>query len=312
MEKKEPQVDPDGGFNTLICQEDLEDDELKTYSQSNQQKLQASLFRTSPGTGSRLAAVILMLLAAVLLIVNISLGVHYSNLTDTHLTLKDTERIGKELGELQESYKTAIGAMKGAHMQLDSELNRQQQTNWELEHQTKRRKDFEMQADTVTKDLAKLRTRLPEITVSCKHCPPGWILMNSVCYYFSFADNGGLKSWLKARDFCRIHGGDLIIINSKDKENATVNYLLSHQDPSKTQKSFWMGLRDSQEEGTWKWLDGTVLDEGYWQDGEPNDYDKNEDCAEIFPSINFFKAWNDLKCSDLQNWICEKAPTSIS
>lgn len=42
--------------------------------------------------------------------------------------------------------------------------------------------------------------------------------MNSVCYYFSFPDNVGLKTWQKARDFCQTYGGDLVVIDSQDKE----------------------------------------------------------------------------------------------
>lgn len=42
--------------------------------------------------------------------------------------------------------------------------------------------------------------------------------MNSVCYYFPFSNAAGLKSWQKAREFCRIYGGDLLVIDTKDKE----------------------------------------------------------------------------------------------
>lgn len=43
MEARELQGrDSDGGFNTLVCQEDFHDEELKTYSQSNQNKLQGT------------------------------------------------------------------------------------------------------------------------------------------------------------------------------------------------------------------------------------------------------------------------------
>lgn len=86
-----------------------------------------------------------------------------NKLTDTRLTLKEAERIGKELVELQAIYKTAIEAMKGAHVQLDSEMSRQQQTNWELEHQTKRSQAYTVQIDTVKKDIAKLKTHFPKI-----------------------------------------------------------------------------------------------------------------------------------------------------
>lgn len=51
----------------------------------------------------------------------------------------------------------------------------------------------------------------------CTHCTPGWILMNSVCYFFYFSNNGG-KSWQSARQHCQTHGGDLVVLDSKDKE----------------------------------------------------------------------------------------------
>ncbi|XP_044023304.1 CD209 antigen-like isoform X1 [Siniperca chuatsi] len=308
MERREISgCNSDGGLNTLICQEDLQDEEYP-YPYSNQDRQQVSTSRMTPWRHCRLAAVSLALLAAVLLIVDISLGVHYNQLKDTHLTLDDTERIGNELTKLQDTYKAAIKNMTGYKKQLDSELSRQTQTNWELEHQTKRSTDYQGQFVKMNKDIAALRSHLPMINDGCRHCPPGWILMNSLCYYFSFSDNAGIKSWQKARNFCQMYGGDLAVIDTKDKENSTVNLLIHKKDPSKSLAGFWIGLRDVHEEGTWKWLDGTTLVEGYWNDGEPNDVN-NEDCAAVYPRENFFKAWNDVGCANAMKWICEKAPT---
>lgn len=310
MEKRQTQSSDSDGYNTLISQEDFHIEDLNSYHMSNQNKLQVSLL--TPGRSSRLAAAVLVLLAGLLLIVDIALGVHLSDsrLTATRLTLKDTESIGKELAKLQEQYKAAVEGTQAAWKQLDDEKNRQQQTNWEVEHQRKMTTENKELIEKLTREQGNLRTQILKITDGCIHCPPGWVMMNSVCFYFPFSDAVGLKSWQKAREFCQIYGGDLLVIDTKDKENATVNYLLIHnQEPS---KGFWFGLRDSHEEGTWKWLDGSFLLEGYWRDGQPDDAHHSEDCAAVYPRENFFKAWNDLRCNAMQKWICEKAPTSMS
>ncbi|XP_039992964.1 CD209 antigen-like protein C isoform X2 [Xiphias gladius] len=264
--------DVDDRFNTPICEEDLEDGE---YPPSNQNRRQDN------------------------------------KLTDTHLTADDTGRIKNELDKLQDTYKTAIKTMKGANNQLDTEMSRQTQTKWELEHQTKRTNDYEAQIEKISKDIASMRSHLKMINDGCRHCPAGWILMNSVCYYFPFMDSSGVKTWQRAREFCQMYDGDLAVIDSKDKENSTVNILINNHDSSKFPMGFWIGLRDVHEEGTWKWLDGTVLVEGYWNDGEPNDIN-DEDCAGVYPNENFFKAWNDVPCGVTMKWICEKAPTSTN
>ncbi|XP_035761749.1 CD209 antigen-like protein E [Neolamprologus brichardi] len=297
-----------GGFKEFICEEDFHDEEHPPHHQSNRH--QVSMFTMSPGRSHRLAAVSLALLAAVLLIVDIGLGVHYNKLTDTHLTLDDTERISKELINLQDTYKTAVETMKDASKQLDSEMSRQTQTNWEFEHQTKRCNDYKSQMEKITKEIETSRSRLSMQNDGCKHCPAGWILMNSVCYYFSLKSNE-IKTWKESRDFCQLQGGDLIIIDSQDKENLTVNFLINHQDASQLSTDFWIGLSDSEEEGTWKWLDGTFLVQGYWNDGEPTNLN-DEDCAALYPRVNFFKAWNDVRCGVRRKWICEKAPESMS
>ena len=57
----------------------------------------------------------------------------------------------------------------------------------------------------------------------------GWVFVNSACYYFSYSQRDGARSWEKARQFCQDDGGDLVIIDSQDKEvsyyfSANINY----------------------------------------------------------------------------------------
>ncbi|XP_070835872.1 CD209 antigen-like protein 2 isoform X1 [Chaetodon trifascialis] len=299
----------DDRLNTLISEDDLHDED-HPHPYTNQGKKQVFSYSMTLGRHYRLAAVSLAGLAAVLLIVDICLGVHYNKLKDTHLTLNDTEQINNELAKLHDAYKTALETMESYKKEMAREKSRQTQTNWESEHQTKRQKDYQVQFDKLTKDTAALRQRLPMIKEGCKHCPTGWVLINSLCYYFPFSNINGYKSWQKARDFCQMYGGDLAVIDSKDKENSTVTHLINVL-TSQSNMGFWIGLKDSHEEGTWKWLDGTILVEGYWNDGEPNDIN-NEDCSGVYPRENFFKAWNDVRCDATMKWICEKAPTSMS
>ena len=71
------------------------------------------------------------------------------------------------MDKLQDTYKTAVESMKGAEKQLDSEKSLQTPTSWELEHQTKRSKNYEVQLVKMTKDVAALRKHVPMISESC-------------------------------------------------------------------------------------------------------------------------------------------------
>uniref|UniRef100_A0A3P8NI13 C-type lectin domain-containing protein n=1 Tax=Astatotilapia calliptera TaxID=8154 RepID=A0A3P8NI13_ASTCA len=102
------------------------------------------------------------------------------------------------------------------------------------------------------------------------------------------------KSWQESRQDCLQKGADLVIINSQEEQNF-VNQL---------NKYLWIGLTDSETDGTWKWVDGTRMTTSYWNSGEPNGL-KNENCGQI-KNYNSKNSWNDEKCSILHSWVCEK------
>ncbi|XP_067283921.1 CD209 antigen-like protein B [Pseudorasbora parva] len=113
----------------------------------------------------------------------------------------------------------------------------------------------------------------------------GYIYQSS--FYYMSSEK---KSWSESRRYCTEKGADLIIINNKEKQEFV-------------QKIFgnagvWIGLTDSDVEGTWKWVDGSTLTSGFWAIREPNGYQK-ENCAALY-SLGFY----DYPCNSAFKWIC--------
>ncbi|CAB1458185.1 unnamed protein product [Pleuronectes platessa] len=127
--------------------------------------------------------------------------------------------------------------------------------------------------------------------------PVGRSLDNPVLRFIFYFISSDTKSWGDSRDDCLQKGADLVIINSKEENEFTRQF----------RRSFWIGLTDTETEGTWKWVDGTLLSTSYWHPGEPNSYfSTDEDCGETkFNEVE--DNWNDEKCHWRKFWICEKS-----
>ncbi|KAM9309010.1 CD209 antigen-like protein D [Pholidichthys leucotaenia] len=152
-------------------------------------------------------------------------------------------------------------------------------------------KDMEMlrgQYNAVLASRDQLQQEVQKINCSMagKVCQQGWTTFNNKCYYVSKASE--TKNWERSRLDCQQRGADLVIITSKDEHNFV----------SKFHQNIWIGLSDKQQEGKWKWVDGSDLVQGFWKSGEPNNAG-NEDCAEI--SVG---KWNDVPCSNELPWVC--------
>ncbi|XP_073730320.1 CD209 antigen-like protein A isoform X2 [Misgurnus anguillicaudatus] len=119
----------------------------------------------------------------------------------------------------------------------------------------------------------------------------GWINFKSSLYFISSEK----KSWNDSRRYCRERGADLIIINDKEEQDLFKNR-------SETD-SIWIGLSDSDEEGTWKWVDGSTLTTSFWDKvlhKEPNGK-RGENCVG-----SYSPGWADFPCTRTFKWICEK------
>uniref|UniRef100_A0A8C5C5R5 C-type lectin domain-containing protein n=1 Tax=Gadus morhua TaxID=8049 RepID=A0A8C5C5R5_GADMO len=127
----------------------------------------------------------------------------------------------------------------------------------------------------------------------CKQeCPGGWNKFGCKCYKTSDMH----QSWNKSREFCVSHGADLVVVDSK----AEMDFI------STLGWYFWLGATDEASEGTWRWVDGTVLslDDPSWSRGGPQGGgDKN--CLKTVLEQNQFK-WTDDSCK-YTNWgLCEQ------
>ncbi|XP_030643554.1 C-type lectin domain family 4 member E-like [Chanos chanos] len=67
----------------------------------------------------------------------------------------------------------------------------------------------------------------------------------------------------------------------------------------------WIGLTDKDEEGDWKWLDGTALSNGYWLKGQPDSQTGDQDCASIGHKSDPLESWRDQQCLLELYRICE-------
>lgn len=90
-----------------------------------------------------------------------------NDLKDTHLTPEDTENIANELSKLQDTYKAAIKSANDYKHKMDRELGSQKQTNWELDHQTKRMTEYGPKIAKAKVDITALKQHLANVGESC-------------------------------------------------------------------------------------------------------------------------------------------------
>ncbi|KAM9610968.1 C-type lectin domain family 17, member A-like isoform 3-T3 [Morphnus guianensis] len=125
-----------------------------------------------------------------------------------------------------------------------------------------------------------------------KKCSAGWKIFEKSCYSFSTET----MSWLDAKEICADQGAHLVIINSEQEQK----FLKDNINSSST---YWLGVTDQLEEGTWVWTNGEHTSISYWNTWTENKDKDQKDCGSIGPG----GIWNDDRCSHTNHWICEKS-----
>jgi len=110
-----------------------------------------------------------------------------------------------------------------------------------------------------------------------------------------------LVTWLEAQSTCAGRGLHLVTIDDAAEDD----WLLAVAQ-SVSSGTWWIGINDQAEEGTWGWV-GPPSTYVNWCAGEPNDSGGIEDCGEFaFPCSDATDiAWNDSNCTRLKAFVCE-------
>ncbi|XP_044045913.1 CD209 antigen-like protein 2 isoform X2 [Siniperca chuatsi] len=141
--------------------------------------------------------------------------------------------------------------------------------------------------NNLTKERDELQTQLE---TTC--CPDHWIKFGNSCYLIS----NSKKNWNDSRTFCKNEDAQLVIISSYEEQELLSSF----------KREAWIGLTDAQTETVWKWVNGTEVTKTYWRNGQPDNYQNSENCAEISDRYPDLSNWNDLSCSSSVHFICEK------
>lgn len=109
--------------------------------------------------------------------------------------------------------------------------------------------------------------------------------------------------WNEAQQYCESQGGHLAIIRDEATQQAIAELIQGGR------ARYLLGASDAENEGDWKWLDGSALTYTHWGNDEPNNYEDNED----YLIIDSNGDWNDVilsysGMSTIQGFICEKNP----
>jgi len=130
-------------------------------------------------------------------------------------------------------------------------------------------------------------------------CGPGFVFDPAgsfFCYHFN---EYVYRSWENALTYCYDLGAQLISIHSREEDA----WVTAHLADKRLTHSFWLGANSRTTGKGWQWSDNTAFQYFNWADGEPNNYDGIEHCAELYIEN---AQWNDINCESELAVMCKK------
>ena len=132
------------------------------------------------------------------------------------------------------------------------------------------------------------------------------VTLNGKCY----VSVNTVTNWQTAEAMCVEWGGHLVSIHS-DVENYVVNSIRDTNDFT------WIGLSDTETDGTYVWTDGSPFDYESFASNQPDSFG-GESCFHLFDQPRGELTWNDYHCnrdtwgSVQTSFVCKKGITFTS
>jgi len=143
---------------------------------------------------------------------------------------------------------------------------------------------------TTTISTTTTNETITTTTTGPNSCPHSWIRFDKSCYQY----NSSPHSWLSAQEYCQtLHPQANLAASNSMAENELLQKMSGWI-------AIWLGGRDIQEEGHWKWTDGSSFNYTNWRNGQP-DGGYTQNCL----YMDVYGRWADDQCSYLYRSFCE-------
>ncbi|XP_041029396.1 C-type mannose receptor 2 isoform X1 [Carcharodon carcharias] len=115
-----------------------------------------------------------------------------------------------------------------------------------------------------------------------------------------------LSTWPQAQRICTWIGADLASIHSQEELTFLGQTL---QELSRFQDQFWwIGLHTNENDGRFRWSDGSILNFVSWASGRPRPISRDRKCVYMSPSK---EVWGDQRCLNGLQYICKRTNSSV-
>ncbi|KAE8619577.1 hypothetical protein XENTR_v10009865 [Xenopus tropicalis] len=265
-----------------------------TSAETNENKDKGPHRRTVLFLGAMLILMLLLCITGTSL-----LYIYLSQFQDA--STKGQDSLKADIREINKTLGSQVQEASKEERNLKEDLSKINQTLYSMEMPSKKQVDnlkaqitdfkqtIEKEEKGLLTQILKLKNAIQKQGI-CKLCPPDWKLVGFNCYFFSKEP----KSWADSRQQCQKLGSDLLIFTDQAEVDALYQYMQN--------KRFWIGLQRNKDQ-KWNWVDGKALTFNRWGTGEPNNAGSGEHCGETLS-----RYWNDLKCGDIIDFICEGPP----